>query len=152
MSKPSHTIPSRKHAISFANSPSMTKQSFKEECNINAIMAKFQRTGILAHYAAHAPTYQDIPALDYLDALSVISRAESMFEELPSSIRAKFNNSPEEFLEFVQNPDNLAEMAELGLAKPPSLSNMDLDAKQSVNASASSEDKKIDEVKDDQQK
>jgi len=42
-----------------------------------------------------------------------------MFEELPSTIRAQFENNPEKFLEFVQNPDNLDKMRELGLAKAP---------------------------------
>ena len=39
--------------------PSMTKQSFKDECDINKIMAKFQKTGAIEHYAKHAPSYGD---------------------------------------------------------------------------------------------
>nr|UXQ88122.1 MAG: internal scaffolding protein [Microvirus sp.] len=96
--------------------PSMTKQSFKDECNINKIMEKFQKSGAISHYAKHAPTYGDATHTELHDALNIVADANTMFEELPSSIRAKFQNNPEQFLEFVQDPKNLAEMRELGLA------------------------------------
>ena len=98
--------------------PSMTKQSFGNECNINMIMAKFQKTGAISHYAKFAPTYGDATPVELHDALNIVADANSMFEELPSSLRKKFNNDPEQFLEFVQNPDNLEEMRKLGLANP----------------------------------
>ena len=97
---------------------SMTKQSFKDECDINKIMEKFQRTGVINHYAAYAPTYGDASPVEYLDALLVISTANEMFADLPSSVRKRFNNNPEEFLEFAQNPDNLEECRKMGLAPP----------------------------------
>lgn len=105
-----------KTPIHFDHDDNQARQSFKDECDINKIMAKFQKTGILDHYAKHAPQYMDIPAVDYHEALNVIATAESMFEELPSQARKKFGNDPEKFLEFVQNPDNAEELRELGLA------------------------------------
>ena len=39
-----------------------------------------------------------------------------MFADLPSSIRTKFNNDPAQYLDFVQDPEKLEEMRELGLA------------------------------------
>jgi len=108
----------RPHSITFDKKEGMTKQSFRDECNINKIMAKFQRTGLINHYAKHAPQYMDIPAIDYHEALNIVADAESMFEELPSTIRAQFENDPHKFLEFVQDPNNLDKMREMGLAKP----------------------------------
>lgn len=108
----------RPHSITFNPEESMTKQSFKDECDINKIMAKFQKTGVIKHYAAHAPTYGDASPVDYLDALQVIATANEMFAELPSSVRKRFSNNPEEFLEFVQNPENLDECRKMGLAPP----------------------------------
>ncbi|AXL15307.1 internal scaffolding protein [Microviridae sp.] len=96
---------------------SMTKQSFKDECNINKIMDKFQKTGAINHYASHEPTYGDATPGDLLNAQLIISNANSMFEELPSSIRKKFDNDPAKFLEFVQDERNQEEMIELGLKK-----------------------------------
>ena len=108
----------RPHAIVFNEDRNSAKQSFRDECDINKIMARFQKTGILDHYTKHAPEYQDIPAIEYLDALNIVATAETMFEELPSEARKRFENSPDKFLDFVQDPENLAEMRKMGLAKP----------------------------------
>nr|UXQ88128.1 MAG: internal scaffolding protein [Microvirus sp.] len=95
---------------------SLTKQSFKDECNINKIMAKFQKTGAINHYMAYAEEYGDASPVELSDAQQIIINAQTMFDDLPSKLRKKFNNKPEEFLEFVQNPENLAEMRKIGLA------------------------------------
>ena len=94
---------------------SMTKQSFKDECDINKIMEKFQKTGAITHYAKHAPSYGDATPVDYQNALNIVADANTMFEELPSSIRKKFDNDPSQFLEFVQDEKNSEEMIQLGL-------------------------------------
>lgn len=97
--------------------PSMTKQQFQKECDINNIIAKFQKTGVLEHQSKFAPRYSEYTPENLADALFIITEANSMFEELPAVIRERFNNSPAEFLQFVQDPDNEAEMIELGLAE-----------------------------------
>jgi len=117
MTKSSKTSTKRPHSISDWGQ-GMTKQSFRDECNINKIMDKFQRTGLINHYAAHAPEYMDIDPLNYHQAMNIIADANTMFEELPASVRAKFKNSPEEFLEFTSNPENIEELRKMGLAKP----------------------------------
>ena len=107
-----------KHAILFDKEKSLTKQSFKNECNINKIMDKFQKSGAISHYASNSPSYGDATQADLQDALNIVADANTMFEELPSSIRKKFDNDAGEFLNFVQDEKNLEEMRELGLAKP----------------------------------
>lgn len=99
--------------------PSMTKQSFKDEVNINNIMAKFQKSGAITHYAAHAPTYGDATGIELLDAQMIIINAQDMFDDLPSSIRKKFDNDPAKFLDFVQDENNHDEMVKLGLKETP---------------------------------
>ncbi len=91
------------------------KQSFKDECDINNIMAKYQKTGAIDHFSKHAPRYEFASSNDFAESMRIVTKAQEMFAELPSSIRSKFNNEPEQFLEFVQNPDNLSEMETLGL-------------------------------------
>lgn len=98
--------------------PGMTKQSFKDECDINKIMARFQKTGAIDHYAAYAPQYDVVTSTNLHEAMNIVADAETMFEELPSSLRKKFHNDPSEFLDFVQDENNLEEMRELGLANP----------------------------------
>lgn len=102
----------------FFKLPSRTKQSFKDECNINTILHKYQKTGLVDHVAKHAGRYDDLgSSADYHTALNTVLAARESFESLTSSIRSKFFNDPASFLEFVQNPDNHAELVKLGLAK-----------------------------------
>ncbi|AXL14761.1 internal scaffolding protein [Microviridae sp.] len=111
----------RKYAITFDPKESITKQSFKDECDINKIMAKFQKTGAMTHFAKHAPQYGDATPCEYQDALNVVANANTMFEELPATIRDKFENDPKQFLDFVQDEKNADEMVELGLKSAPAV-------------------------------
>ena len=95
-----------------------THQSGKDECDINKIMAKYVRTGVLDHQKEHGENYGFCTSLDLHEALVTVRQADEMFNDLPSSIRTKFDNEPGQFLDFVQDPNNSAELIELGLAKP----------------------------------
>lgn len=112
-------------------------------------MAKYQKTGILNHYAAHAPTYGDCLPIDYVEALDLVAKAETMFSELPSSIRDRFENDPEKFLAFVQDPKNTEEAIKLGLAQPLPLSDNKTDKPKPKPASADSESSDSPKPKDD---
>lgn len=92
------------------------QQQFKDDCDINSIMRKFQVTGAIDHVAAHQPNYGMATPVDLHQAMNLITRAEQMFADLPSSLRRRFNGNPTEMLEFVQNPANADEARELGLA------------------------------------
>lgn len=98
--------------------PSMTKQSFAAACDINNIMRKYQRTGAVDHVKQYGAQYMDVDPITYHEAQNALLMADSMFRDLPSSLRSRFNNRPAEFLAFVQNPANLDEMRTLGLANP----------------------------------
>jgi len=101
------------------NAISMTEQSHKEECDINNIVAKYQKTGVIDHRSKYEPQYGFATSADLQTALNTIKTADNMFNDLPSSIRDRFNNSPGAFLDFVQDKDNHQEMFEMGLAKSP---------------------------------
>lgn len=97
----------------------VTKQSFKDECDINTIMGRYLKTGVLDFVNKHQPRYEDLSqATDYLGAMQIVAESRSLFEDLPSSIRTKFENNPAKFLDFVHNPANRSEMAEMGLLRP----------------------------------
>jgi len=95
---------------------SMTKQSFADECNINNIMAKYQKTGAVAHLNKHEGRYGFATSADFTESMRIVTEAQELFNELPSSIRRKFGNSPESFLDFAQDPSNIDEMIDMGLA------------------------------------
>jgi len=107
----------QRHSITF-NNPSLTKQSFKDECDINRIMARYQATGLLPNVNELPAQYLDVTGLDFQDHQNYIAGANSMFYELPSAIRAKFSNSPGEFLDFCSQEKNRPELAQLGLLRP----------------------------------
>lgn len=94
--------------------PTMTQQHFTAECDVNNILAKFVRTGILDTIGPG--TYEDVSdSLDYLTALQTIQRANEVFEALPSKIRAEFQNDPAQYLAFVEDSSNLERGIELGI-------------------------------------
>jgi len=99
--------------------PTLTKQAFKDECDINNIMSKYQKTGMVEHLNQNNGEYGDfISYEDYHTSLNQILEAQETFNSIPSSIREKFNNNPAEFLEFAQNPDNHNQMVQFGMAHP----------------------------------
>lgn len=104
--------------LSIDRSEDVTKQSFKSECDINVIMARYMNTGVIDFVTKHQAHYGDVSDVDYQTAMQTVAEANSMFEELPSQLRTRFGNDPANFLQFVSNPNNRPEMAELGLLKP----------------------------------
>ena len=98
--------------------PSLTKQSMMQECDINFIINKFQKTGVIDHERTYKGDYGEFESIDFHDAMNMVAEAQSMFETVPSSIRKEFDNDPGKFLEFVQNEENKPRMLELGLLAP----------------------------------
>lgn len=100
---------------------SLTHQSEKNSCDINEIMKKFEKTGILEHRNSFEGQYGDFTGLpqDYHESMNAVIAAEEMFTTLPSRIRRRFANDPGNFLDFVANPDNAKELVKMGLAEAP---------------------------------
>ena len=97
--------------------PSLTNQSFKFECDINNICDGKAFSSLPAN--RNLPLFDDFTNLgNYQESLDVISKAQSMFEELPSAIRSKFENDPQKLIDFVSNPEkNYEEGLKLGIFK-----------------------------------
>lgn len=98
--------------------PGRTKQAFKDECDINNIMARYMKTGVIDFVNKHQGQYGDVTGLDYQEAMETIAQSKTLFNELPSTIRSRFENDPALFLDFVHDPANEEEMHELGLMRP----------------------------------
>ncbi|WNK12902.1 MAG: internal scaffolding protein [Microvirus sp.] len=97
----------------------LTKQEFKDECDINWILRNYEKTGQLpAMYDPSQAQYGEVLGLDYLEAQNLIANANSMFATLPSAIRNRFDNDPAKFLDFTADEKHLPEMAEMGLLRP----------------------------------
>lgn len=101
-----------------SDKPSMTKQSFKNECDINSIMRKWKVTGVLPHARDVAGQYGDFSdIMDYQTALNAVISANDNFMSLPAKLRARFYNDPAQFLKFCDDPANAGELIALGLAQ-----------------------------------
>ena len=97
---------------------SLTQQQFKEESDINTIVDRFMKTGHLPDPVS-MPQYVDYEGVfDFQSAMNVVRQADENFMRMDAKVRARFHNSPQEFLEFFGNPDNADEAVRLGLAVP----------------------------------
>lgn len=109
----------RKYASS-NNEESLTQQQFKEECDVNNILAKYRKTGMVSHLAKHQGDFGDFSGIeDYQSALDKTMRAQESFMALPSELRSKFQNDPAQLIAFINDPANDAESVKFGLIKPP---------------------------------
>lgn len=101
---------------------SQTKQSERDACNINTIVAKSRTTGMLGTGKAteRAAQYGDFTGGgDYLESQNKVLQFNNMFNDLSSAVRAKFRNQPALLLEYINKPENKKEAQELGLLPKP---------------------------------
>lgn len=102
-------------SIDFDPEEGRTQQQFADECDIDNILQKFRRTHVLTHTSRHAAEYGFADSTTLHEAMNIVAKANSMFADLPSHLREKFDGDPGKYLDFVQDPVNKAEMADLGL-------------------------------------
>lgn len=111
----------RRRVQIFFSEPTLTQQSAAAEADINNIVARYQKTGILPEIARQG-VFGDVSGIpDYQTALNIVQDAEEAFKALPSPLRARFNHNPGELLDFLQNEQNRAEAVALGLLEPQTL-------------------------------
>lgn len=97
-----------------------TKQSFKDECDINQIMDNWLKTGEPPHAPPTIGVYGDFSnTTDYQSALDQVLNAGRAFSRLPLKIRARFGNQAKQLLAFLDDPNNEAEAVELGIIADP---------------------------------
>lgn len=98
---------------------SMARQEFKEECDINTIMERYQTTGMLPANV-HEPVYVDFSDIpdDLMGLMARLDEAQGAFMSLPARVRAEFDNSPQAFVDFATQPSNLEQLRAWGLAPP----------------------------------
>lgn len=95
-----------------------TKQSFKEEVDINTIVQRFGLTGQMPENV-RAPTYADFSEVeDFQSAMNAIAKAREAFDQMPAEVRAEFSNDPARFVDFCSNDANRARAEQLGLVMP----------------------------------
>jgi phage internal scaffolding protein len=98
------------------NDRSRTKQSMKDQCDINTIIAKYQKSKTLTHVNNIQGHFGDFTNVtDYQSACLAVQNAEDNFLQLPAMVRKKFENDPSQLLAFIADDKNYSEAQELGL-------------------------------------
>ncbi len=99
--------------IDWTQEKSMTKQAFKDDTDINVMLAKMQKGGSLSHLQKYEGQYGDFSEFDFLDAQLQLTRGREIFDALPIEMKKEFGQSPAEFFAFVNNPANKDRLKEL---------------------------------------
>lgn len=99
--------------------PSMTKQSFADECDINKIMERYEKTGVMPEGRRMYEFGEAISEYSYQESLNAVIHADEAFANLPAKLRDRFGNDPVQLLKFLENPANRDEAVELGLLEQP---------------------------------
>lgn len=106
-----------KSGLSFEGD-SLTQQHFKDDCDVNKIIDRYTRTGVVPAELIQQSegVYGDFSNVgDFLAAQQSVLNARQSFEALPSSIRRRFNDDPAQLIAFMSDENNYDEALSLGL-------------------------------------
>jgi len=101
--------------VTVNNEPTLTQQQFKESSDINNIIKQYSQTGELP-LSNKVGKFLDVSNVqDYQTALTTVYEAQRAFDELPSKVRSRFENDPNQLIAFIEDDKNYQEAFELGL-------------------------------------
>ncbi len=97
-----------------------TKQAFRDEADINKIMARADKAGTISHLEKYEGVYADYSDFDFQTQTMRLAQGQTIFDELPAEIRREFGQSPHDFFEYVNDPKNIDDLRTRlpGLAAP----------------------------------
>ena len=82
-----------------------TKQAFKDQTDINKILARAARGDTISHLAKHGAVYEDFSDIDdLLSAHQKLQTGQKIFDELPGEIKREFHNDIGKFYKYVNDP------------------------------------------------
>lgn len=97
------------------------QQQFRDETDINRIVARYTLTGTLPPEHSRQGSYLDVSSTDFLASQNLVADIRARFDRLPAKLRSKFANSPHQMLRWLEDKENLAEAVRLGLLPESSL-------------------------------
>ncbi len=97
-----------------------TKQCFKDDCDIDKIMQRFEQTGTISHLEKFQGVYADFSDFDFQEQQNKLARGGEIFDALPAELRREFGQSAEAFFRYVNDPANAKDLRKKlpALAKP----------------------------------
>lgn len=98
---------------------SRTEQHHKGMVDINRMVQRYQKTGLLPQRGTPG-FYGDFTQVsDYQSCLHAVHSAQDAFMALPAQVRKEFDNDPAKLLVFLDNPANADKAMELGIIPRP---------------------------------
>lgn len=124
--------------------PSMAKQEFKSECDVNKIVQLY-RQGSPMPVQVRSGQFADVSEMpDYKTAVETVMEAEEIFGKMSMDVKNACGNTVAGFLDWVQDPDNKDQLIELGLmpaeTAPPEAAPAGVAAPRSVEPAAADDD------------
>lgn len=102
----------------YPSGEAITKQAFKDQCDINAIIARWNSVGVLDHVNVREGVYGDFFSItDYTSSVRRVEAAMEDFMALPADIRSAFDNDPGKLIDGITDPERAEEMRGLGLGE-----------------------------------
>ncbi len=97
-----------------------TKQSFKDETDINRLLARANKTGTISHLTKYEARYGDFANFDFFESQIMLAKGREIFDALPAEIRSEFGQSQAAFFNYVNDPENKDRLGKLlpQLAEP----------------------------------
>lgn len=114
-----------RRVITINDEPTKTQTQFKDETDVNIIMRKYRSTGQITHLSNKQGMYIDTENMSsYQEALHTVMKSRETFMQLPSEIRKRFQNDPQQLIDFLGNQENYEESIKLGLRNKKDLPEM----------------------------
>lgn len=97
-----------------------TVQADRNEADINKILARFEKSGMITHLSKETPFYGDVSEFSGLqDCLIKVREADELFMGMSATIRERFENNPVKMVDFLADERNREEAISLGMVLPP---------------------------------
>jgi len=97
-------------SIDFTKSKNHTRSEQAPATDINNIVKRFHKTGVIDWVANNEPQFGDFTNINFEEIQNKVAQGKQLFESLPAHVRKEFNNNPSEFIEFIQTKDNIEDM------------------------------------------
>lgn len=98
-------------------SDSLVQRHFQDECDVNLIVDRYVKTGVMDHINETPPTYGDVSEVptDLMSSYEAVFAAEQAFMNLPSGLRKSLDNDPSRLGAWLQDEKNYDDAVKYGL-------------------------------------
>lgn len=112
-----YTARDEEHKGILFTSDSLCQQHFRDECDVNVIVDRYVKTGVMEHLVDVPPHFADVSEIptDLASAYDAVFAAESAFMSLPSDLRKSLGNDPAQLSVWLSDEKNRAEAVKYGL-------------------------------------